>query len=249
MNGPLFESSNLLSLFSTPVWELQLPARLYEPINAAVLAVVDDVRAGDSPPAPGTARQSRPDLHLRPELGDWSIASTKLRSEYCAFSRSPTAASGSPAAGPTSTPRAQPTGCTVTPTVTSAESITCALRPERTASICTTRACRPGLSVPPRHGSYGPEHGHGGDPGAGRPPAGLSLLAAAFGQHQCGRGRAGERQLQCHVHRLDRDHERAIVVNAWLLRGMRRQAQDHERTRLTRGAAAGRPFVSRRRPR
>jgi hypothetical protein len=149
MNGPLFESSNLLSLFSTPVWELQLPARLYEPINAAVLAVVDDVRAGDSPPAPGTARQSRPDLHLRPELGDWSIASTKLRSEYCAFSRSPTAASGSPAAGPTSTPRAQPTGCTVTPTVTSAESITCALRPERTASICTTRACRPGLSVPP----------------------------------------------------------------------------------------------------
>jgi uncharacterized protein (TIGR02466 family) len=68
MNGSLFESSELLSLFSTPVWELQLPARRYEPINAAVLAVLEEARAGDSPPAPGTAWQSRPDLQLRPEL-------------------------------------------------------------------------------------------------------------------------------------------------------------------------------------
>jgi uncharacterized protein (TIGR02466 family) len=68
MNGSLFESSELLSLFSTPVWELQLPAWRYEPINAAVLAGLEVVRAADPPPPPGTAWQSRPDLHLRPEL-------------------------------------------------------------------------------------------------------------------------------------------------------------------------------------
>lgn len=68
MNGSLFESSDLLSLFATQVWELQLPARRYEPINSAVLAVLEDMRAADPPPAPGTAWQSPPYLHLRPEL-------------------------------------------------------------------------------------------------------------------------------------------------------------------------------------
>ena len=68
MNGSVFESSDLLSLFPTPVWEFQLPARRYEPINAAVLAVLEGLRADDPPPAPETAWQSRPDLHLHPEL-------------------------------------------------------------------------------------------------------------------------------------------------------------------------------------
>jgi hypothetical protein len=31
MNDLLFESSDLLSLFATPLWEMQLPARRYEP--------------------------------------------------------------------------------------------------------------------------------------------------------------------------------------------------------------------------
>ena len=68
MIGSLFESSNLLSLFSTPVWELQLPARRYEPINASVLDALQDVRACGPSQAPGTGWQSRHDLHLRPEL-------------------------------------------------------------------------------------------------------------------------------------------------------------------------------------
>jgi len=68
MSGSPFQSSNLHSLFATPVWELQLPVRRYEPINAAVLAALEEVHAADSAQAPGTAWQSRPDLHLRPEL-------------------------------------------------------------------------------------------------------------------------------------------------------------------------------------
>jgi len=68
MEGAIFESSDLLSLFPTPVWELQLPARCYKPINAAVLKLLQDLRTGAPPLIPGTAWQSRPDLHLRPEL-------------------------------------------------------------------------------------------------------------------------------------------------------------------------------------
>jgi hypothetical protein len=66
MSGSPFESSDLLALFATPLWELQLPARRHEPINAAVQAVLEEVRAVDSPPVLGMAWQSRPDL--RPEL-------------------------------------------------------------------------------------------------------------------------------------------------------------------------------------
>jgi uncharacterized protein (TIGR02466 family) len=68
MSDSPFESSDLISLFPTPLWEMQLPARRYELINAAVLDVLQDVRARGPSQAPGTAWQSRPDLHLRPEL-------------------------------------------------------------------------------------------------------------------------------------------------------------------------------------
>jgi len=68
MQGGVFESSDLLSLFPTPVWELQLPAQRYEPINASVLGLLRDLRGCSPPLAPGSAWQSPRDLHLRREL-------------------------------------------------------------------------------------------------------------------------------------------------------------------------------------
>jgi len=68
MSASIFESSDMLSLFATPVWMLQLPAGRCEPVNAALLAVVAALRPGAAPLAPGTAWQSPPDLHLRPTL-------------------------------------------------------------------------------------------------------------------------------------------------------------------------------------
>jgi hypothetical protein len=68
MSVSIFESSDMLSLFAMPVWVLQLPAGRYEPVNAALLAVVAALRTGATPLAPGTGWQSLPDLHLRPAL-------------------------------------------------------------------------------------------------------------------------------------------------------------------------------------
>ena len=68
MTESLFECSEVLSLFPTPVWEFQLAPRHFEPISVAILEVVRELRGADPPLAPGTSWQSRSDLQLRPEL-------------------------------------------------------------------------------------------------------------------------------------------------------------------------------------
>src|SRR5215216_1281254 len=64
------ESSDVLSLFPTFVWNVQLKTELYEVINAKVLKVLNKIRQSLLTLKPGEAWQSHQELHKLDELAD-----------------------------------------------------------------------------------------------------------------------------------------------------------------------------------
>ncbi len=62
------ESSDVLSLFPTFVWNIQLDRKLYEPLNADILGALRDIRQGAATPARGEVWQSDKSLHERREF-------------------------------------------------------------------------------------------------------------------------------------------------------------------------------------
>jgi uncharacterized protein (TIGR02466 family) len=67
-DGSWIENSDVLSLFPTLVWQLQLKAERHEPIDAAILGALRDLRRSSPTLAPGEAWQSVRTLHDRTEL-------------------------------------------------------------------------------------------------------------------------------------------------------------------------------------
>ncbi len=62
------ENSDVLSLFPTLVWKIQLRAQVHEAIDASVLGLLQSLRQGRSELKPGEAWQSGHGLHEREEL-------------------------------------------------------------------------------------------------------------------------------------------------------------------------------------
>jgi uncharacterized protein (TIGR02466 family) len=62
------QASEVVSMFPTLVWRLQLKPEVFEPANAAALGLIRRLRGGDLQPARGSAWQSVQDLHEREEL-------------------------------------------------------------------------------------------------------------------------------------------------------------------------------------
>jgi uncharacterized protein (TIGR02466 family) len=66
--NPLFETSEVIPMFPTLVWKMQLPAAFHAPLNARLVALLADMR-GEAPPLPaGQGWQSATSLHEREEL-------------------------------------------------------------------------------------------------------------------------------------------------------------------------------------
>jgi uncharacterized protein (TIGR02466 family) len=65
---PWIESSDVVSLFPTLAWKIQLRAEVHEPIDAAVLGLLDALRQGLPALKAGEAWQSGHTLHGRAEL-------------------------------------------------------------------------------------------------------------------------------------------------------------------------------------
>lgn len=66
--NPWVESSDVLPMFPTLLWKLQLKAELHQPMDAKMLAVLDRMR-GAAPP-PGQGWQSEQQVHKREEFHD-----------------------------------------------------------------------------------------------------------------------------------------------------------------------------------
>ena len=62
------EGSDVVSLFPTLVWKIQLRAEVHEPIDASALGLLRSLRQGLPGLKPGEAWQSGHDLHRREEL-------------------------------------------------------------------------------------------------------------------------------------------------------------------------------------
>lgn len=62
------ENSDVLSLFPTLVWKIQLRAEVHQPIDANVLGLLHSLRQGLPELKTGEARQSGHALHGREEL-------------------------------------------------------------------------------------------------------------------------------------------------------------------------------------
>ena len=62
------QSSDVLSLFATQIWKIQLRAEAHEPIDASVLGLVQSMRQGQPELKSGEAWQSGHALHRRQEL-------------------------------------------------------------------------------------------------------------------------------------------------------------------------------------
>lgn len=63
-------ASDVIPMFPTLVWKLQLEAQLHEAINARVLGVLAELRRDLPPLDAGAGWQSGQDLHQRDELGE-----------------------------------------------------------------------------------------------------------------------------------------------------------------------------------
>jgi uncharacterized protein (TIGR02466 family) len=64
------EASDVVPMFPTLLWKIQLAASRREAINAAVLRALAPLRGGLPPLSPGQGWQSEPALHRLPELAD-----------------------------------------------------------------------------------------------------------------------------------------------------------------------------------
>src|SRR3972149_6872532 len=65
---PWIENSDVVSLFPTLVWKIQLRAEVHEPINASALALLHSLRQGQPELKFGEAWQSGHAMHRREEL-------------------------------------------------------------------------------------------------------------------------------------------------------------------------------------
>lgn len=63
-----FEETDVLALFPSLVWKLQVRAALRDTIAAALTVLLDELLRGTTPLGAGQGWQSRQDLHMRPEL-------------------------------------------------------------------------------------------------------------------------------------------------------------------------------------
>lgn len=66
------EASDVISMFPTFVWKLQVQTRLRAPMEAEILSALETLRQGMQPLAPGCGWQSQHDLHLRAEFRDFA---------------------------------------------------------------------------------------------------------------------------------------------------------------------------------
>ena len=66
--GSWIENSDVVSLFPTLVWKIQLRAEVHEPIDASALELLRSLRQGQPELKSGEARQSGHALHRREEL-------------------------------------------------------------------------------------------------------------------------------------------------------------------------------------
>lgn len=66
-HNPWIESSDVLSMFPSLVWKLQLKAELHQPMDARILGMLEPMR-GAAPPVPGRGWQSQQGLHTLEEL-------------------------------------------------------------------------------------------------------------------------------------------------------------------------------------
>jgi uncharacterized protein (TIGR02466 family) len=66
----LFEASDVIPMFPTLVWKVQLKRELHSAINAKMLAAIDGMRREDAELGPGQGWQSDQNLHERGEFKD-----------------------------------------------------------------------------------------------------------------------------------------------------------------------------------
>lgn len=66
----LWSASDVIPMFPTPVWKVQLEPELHAVIDAKALAVLDEMRRDATPLAPGQGWQSEQTLHRRPEFAE-----------------------------------------------------------------------------------------------------------------------------------------------------------------------------------
>ncbi|MBI2311748.1 MAG: 2OG-Fe(II) oxygenase family protein [Betaproteobacteria bacterium] len=67
-DAPWFEASEVIPMFPTLVWKLQLRPELRDAIEAKILAVLDGMRREAPPLAPGEGWQSEQTLHKREDF-------------------------------------------------------------------------------------------------------------------------------------------------------------------------------------
>lgn len=65
-----WSASDVVPMFPTLVWKVQLKSELHEAMDAKLLAVLDEMRRVDAPLVPGEGWQSEQMLHRRPEFGE-----------------------------------------------------------------------------------------------------------------------------------------------------------------------------------
>jgi uncharacterized protein (TIGR02466 family) len=68
-SDPLFETSEVISMFPTLVWKMQLPAAFHAPLDSRLVALLAGMRGAAGLPA-GQGWQSATNLHEREELRD-----------------------------------------------------------------------------------------------------------------------------------------------------------------------------------
>ncbi len=81
------ETSDVISMFPTLVWKIQLKSPLHEAIDARVLAMLDGMRRDLPPLEPGQGWQSERTLHEREELRELMACVDKAASSVLRFLR------------------------------------------------------------------------------------------------------------------------------------------------------------------
>ena len=67
---PWIESSDVVAMFPTLVWKLQMREASFQAINAKIIAVLDAIRTDLPPLAAGLGWQSEQTLHRREEFAE-----------------------------------------------------------------------------------------------------------------------------------------------------------------------------------
>ncbi|MGH6639849.1 MAG: 2OG-Fe(II) oxygenase family protein [Polaromonas sp.] len=81
------ESSDVMPMFPTLVWKIQLKAPLHEALDAKILATLASLRQGAPEPAPGHGWQSGQTMHQREEFQDLVVCITRAGKSVLRFLR------------------------------------------------------------------------------------------------------------------------------------------------------------------